>query len=82
LTGLKIAQEFNIRLVIQHGTEAHLVADEIKAAGVSVIIGPLLTNRAKVEMKEASLANAAKLWEQLVYFCFITVHPVIPIYVC
>lgn len=80
LTGLKIAAEFNIKLVIQHGTEAHLVADEIKEAGASVIIGPLLTNRAKVEMKETGLANAAKLWEQQVNFCFMTDHPVIPVH--
>ncbi|MGE5454649.1 MAG: amidohydrolase [Methylocystaceae bacterium] len=79
LTALGIAKEFGIKLVIQHGTEAHLVAKELKAQQVPVILGPLLTNRAKVEMKEISLANAARLWEAGVDFCFMTDHPVIPV---
>ncbi|MGE5381060.1 MAG: amidohydrolase [Methylocystaceae bacterium] len=79
LTGLSIAQEFGIKLVIQHGTEAHLVAEELKEAQVPVILGPMLTNRAKVEMKEVSLTNAARLWDKGVRFCFMTDHPVIPV---
>jgi len=79
LTGINIAREFGIKLVIQHGTEAHLVAEELKQAQIPVILGPLLTNRAKVEMKEINLANAARLWEKGIDFCFMTDHPVIPV---
>lgn len=79
LTALRISKEFDIELVIQHGTEAHLVADELVEAGVPVFLGPLLSNRAKVELKEISFKNAARLAQKGVQFCIITDHPVIPV---
>src|ERR1022692_2490510 len=42
-TAIRIAEEFGYELVIDHGTEAHLLADIIAAKGIPVIIGPLLT---------------------------------------
>ena len=79
LTALRIKDEFDIDLVLQHGTEAHLVAGEIARRGVTVCLGPLLTNRAKVEMKEVSFRNALRLQQAGVEFCLITDHPVVPI---
>ena len=79
LTALRIKDEFGINMVLQHGTEAHLVADELVRREVPVCLGPLLVNRAKVEMKEVSFKNAALLAARGVKFCFITDHPVIPI---
>ncbi len=79
LTALRIKDEFDIDLLIQHGTEAHLVADELFKRNVPVFLGPLLVNRAKVEMKEVAFKNARLLAERGVKFSFITDHPVIPI---
>jgi imidazolonepropionase-like amidohydrolase len=79
LTALRIADEFRIRMVIHHGTEAHLVADELARRDIAVVSGPLLVNRAKVEMKEISLENPAKLLASGVRFSFMTDHPVVPI---
>lgn len=79
LTALRIKDEFNIDMVIQHGTEAFMVADELAKRDVAVALGPLLVNRAKVEMKEVSFKNALRLAESGVKFSFITDHPVIPI---
>jgi len=79
MTALRIRDEFDIDLVIQHGTEAFLVADEIARRGVKVALGPLLVNRAKVELKEVSLRNALRLKAAGVSFCLITDHPVIPV---
>jgi Imidazolonepropionase and related amidohydrolases len=79
LTALRIKDEFDIEMLIQHGTEAALVADELVKRDVPVFLGPLLVNRAKVEMKEVSFKNAALLAERGVKFSFITDHPVIPI---
>ena len=56
-TAMRIADEFGYQLVIDHGTEAHLIADKIAAAGIPVIIGPLFTSRSKVELRNRSLAN-------------------------
>lgn len=38
LAALRVAQEFNIRLVLDGAAEAHLLVNEIKAAGVPVIV--------------------------------------------
>lgn len=79
LTALRIKDEFNLDMQLQHGTEAALIADELVKREVPVSLGPLLVNRAKVEMKEVSFKNAALLAERGVKFSFITDHPVIPI---
>lgn len=79
LTALRIKDEFDIELIIQHGTEAFLIADELVKRDVPVFLGPLLVNRAKVEMKEVSFKTAALLAERGVRFSLITDHPVVPI---
>ncbi len=79
LTALRIKDEFDFNLIIQHGTEAFLVADELVKRDVPVSLGPLFVNRSKVEMKEVSFASAFKLDKAGVKFSFITDHPVTPI---
>ncbi|NLV22797.1 MAG: amidohydrolase family protein [Syntrophomonadaceae bacterium] len=79
ITALRIMDEFHLDLLIQHGTEAHLVADELIKRQVGVFLGPLLVNRAKVEMKAVSFKNARLLAERDVKFSLITDHPVVPI---
>jgi imidazolonepropionase-like amidohydrolase len=79
LTALRIKDEFHIDMIIQHGTEAFLVADELARRNVPVFLGPLLVNRAKVEMKEVSFKNALRLEQSGVKFSIITDHPVVPI---
>jgi imidazolonepropionase-like amidohydrolase len=78
-TALRIADEFGYELVIDHGTEAHLVADLLAARGVPVIIGPLFTSRSKVELRNRSLANPGKLAQAGVTIAITTDHPVVPI---
>jgi imidazolonepropionase-like amidohydrolase len=78
-TALRIAQEFGYRLVIDHGTEAHLVAEQIAAAGVPVIIGPLFTSRSKVELRNRSLKNPGRLDAAGITIAITTDHPVVPI---
>jgi imidazolonepropionase-like amidohydrolase len=79
LTALRIKDEFGLNIIIQHGTEAFKVADELLKREVPVFLGPLLVNRAKVEMKEVSFKNASRLAQQGVKFALITDHPVVPI---
>ena len=79
-TALRIAGEFGYDLVIDHGTEAHLLADQIAAASIPVIIGPLLTNRSKVELRNRSLANPGRLAAAGVTIAITTDHPVVPIH--
>jgi imidazolonepropionase-like amidohydrolase len=79
-TAIRLADEFGYDLVIDHGTEAHLLADVIAARDVPVVIGPLLTSRSKVELRNRSLANPARLAAAGVRIAITTDHPVVPIY--
>ncbi len=78
-TALRIAAEFGYDLVIDHGTEAHLLADILAAKQIPVIIGPLFTSRSKVELRNRSLANPGKLAAAGVTIAITTDHPVVPI---
>ena len=79
-TALRIAEEFGYDLVIDHGTEAHLVADLLAARNIPVIIGPLFTSRSKVELRNRSLANPGRLAKAGVTIAITTDHPVVPIH--
>ena len=79
-TALRIAEEFGYDLVIDHGTEAHLVADLLAARNIPVIIGPLFTSRSKVELLNRSLANPGLLARAGVTIAITTDHPVVPIH--
>jgi imidazolonepropionase-like amidohydrolase len=78
-TAMRLAEEFGYRLVIDHGTEAALLADRIAKRGVPVMIGPLLTSRSKVEVRNRSIANPGRLAAAGVEIGIITDHPVVPI---
>jgi imidazolonepropionase-like amidohydrolase len=79
-TGLRIADEFGYRLVIDHGTEAHLIADVIAERGVPVVIGPLISARVKVELRNLSMANPGILAAAGVTIAITTDHPFLPIH--
>lgn len=57
---LRLAREFGIRLWLDGASESYLLIDEIKEAGVPVIIHPTMT-RAFREMENMSFETAAKL---------------------
>ncbi|MGH9067350.1 MAG: amidohydrolase [Acidimicrobiales bacterium] len=79
-TALRMAEEFGYDLVIDHGTEAFLIADVIAARGVPVIIGPLLTSRSKVELRQRTIASPGRLARAGVTIAITTDHPVVPIH--
>lgn len=77
---MRVADEFGYDLVIDHGTEGFLIADLIAERGVPVLIGPLLTSRSKVELRNRSLANPGRLAAAGVEISIITDHPVVPVH--
>ena len=79
-TAMRIASEFGYDLVIDHGTEAYLLADQIAAAGIPVVIGPLITSRSKVELRNRTLASPGRLAAAGVTIAITTDHPVVPIH--
>ncbi len=78
-TALRLADEFGYRLVINHGTEGHLLADVLAERNIPVIIGPLFTSRSKVEVNQRHLRNPGLLAEAGVKIAITTDHPVVPI---
>ncbi|WP_293694629.1 amidohydrolase [uncultured Agrococcus sp.] len=79
VTAVRLADEFGYDLVIDHGTEAHIVADLLAEKGIPVLIGPLFTSKSKMEVRGRSIGNPAKLAAAGVEISLITDHPVIPI---
>jgi imidazolonepropionase-like amidohydrolase len=79
-TAMRLADEFGYRLVVDHGTEAVQLADQLAERGVPVLIGPLLTSRSKVELRNRSLTNPGRLAAAGVELGIITDHPVVPIH--
>jgi imidazolonepropionase-like amidohydrolase len=78
-TAVRIAEEFEIEYTIEHCTEGHLIADWLAAKGARVTVGPSLTSKVKIELRNKTWDTPRKLWESGVHFCIITDHPVIPI---
>ncbi|OPZ74229.1 MAG: hypothetical protein BWY80_00673 [Firmicutes bacterium ADurb.Bin456] len=79
MTAVRIAGEFGVDLVIEHCTEGHLVAGKLAEKGIPVVIGPLLSNRAKVELQGITLGTASVLAKAGVRFAIMTDHPVVPV---
>lgn len=83
LTAIRIAKEFNIRITLDHFTEGYLIINRIKAdikeLEAGVIIGPLLSDRSKIELRNLSYTAPRTLYENGVKFAMMTDHPVIPL---
>ncbi len=79
MTALRIAREFGLRLVIEHATEGWKVADILAREQIPVVIGPIITNRAKVELRDRTIEAARCYREAGVRFAIMTDHPVVPI---
>ncbi|MDP4092472.1 MAG: amidohydrolase [Bacillota bacterium] len=79
LTAIRIAKEFNVRLTIEHCTEGHLIKDILAEEGVSVIAGPSLTDRSKVELRNQTIKNPGILSNMGIKVAIMTDHPCIPI---
>ena len=83
LTGLRLAKEFNLKVTIDHCTEGYMITDVLKdrllEQGAGIIIGPLLSERSKIELKNLSFEAPRVLEEAGIPFAMMTDHPVIPI---
>ncbi len=78
-TAIRIAKEFDIKPVLVHATEGHLIADILGTENVSAVSGPVICDRCKPEMKGLELKNTAELVKNGVKTAICTDHPVIPL---
>ena len=59
-TALRLQKEFNLRMILESAAEGYLLADQIKAAGVPVIVHPTM-RRTGGETENLTWENAARL---------------------
>ncbi|MBO1751850.1 amidohydrolase [Actinotalea sp. BY-33] len=78
-TALRLADEFGYRLVLNHGTEGHKLADVLAERDVPVIYGPMFTSRSKPELRDRAMTNLAAMAAAGVRVAITTDHPVVPI---
>ena len=57
LTAIRIAEEFNLDLTLEHATEGYKITDILAAKGIPVTAGPILFSRVKYELKEMTPKN-------------------------
>lgn len=82
LTALRIAREFEIRVTLDHCTEGYMIPELLKEGirdtGAGIIIGPLLCDRGKIELRNQSFKAPVTLYQNGIEFAMMTDHPVIP----
>jgi imidazolonepropionase-like amidohydrolase len=79
LTAIRIAKEFDLEITLDHCTEGHLIAEHVKASGSHAILGPTLTSRSKIELKNKTFETPGILHKKGIKIAIMTDHPVIPI---
>lgn len=79
VTALRLADEFGYRLVIHHGTEAHLLADLLASRDIPVVCGPLMASRSKNELRHRTPRTPAILDRAGVPVALTTDHSSVPV---
>jgi imidazolonepropionase-like amidohydrolase len=79
ITALRLAEEFKLDLRIEHCTEGHLIADELAGRNLKVSVGPTLTRRSKIELKNKTWKTYQELTNHGVEVSITTDHPYTPI---
>lgn len=76
-TAIRIAEEFGVKLTLEHVTEGHLIVEELHKSGYPLAVGPTMTNGSKFEMKHKSWETPVALSKAGCHVCIITDSPVI-----
>lgn len=78
VTAIRIAEEFDIEISLEHATEGHKIAGLIAAKGIPCAVGPSLYQRSKLETKDRSARTAGILANAGVKVALICDHPIVP----
>lgn len=79
LTAIRIAREFDVNITLDHCTEGYLIKDILAEKGLPAIVGPMLTDRSKIELRNQSVKTPAILSKQGIKLAIMTDHPCVPI---
>ena len=75
-TAIRIAKEFGVDMTLDHCTEGHLIADQIRESGFPAILGPDFASRSKIEVQNAAFKTAGILYQNGITVAITTDHPV------
>lgn len=78
-TVLRIKEEFDIDLTIEHCTEGHQIAEHVAKFNVPVSVGPTMSTRSKVELADKGWHTIKALLDAGVACSITTDHPVVGI---
>ncbi len=78
ITAIRIAKEFDVDITLDHCTEGYLIKDLLAEAGLPVIIGPMLTDRSKIELRNQNLKTPGILSKSGLKVAIMTDHPCVP----
>lgn len=78
-TAIRIAQEFDLKLTLDHCTEGHMIVEELLEEDYPLIVGPSLSERSKIELRNLTFETAGILSNAGKDICIMTDHPVIPL---
>ncbi len=79
-TAVRIAEEFGVRLTMEHCTEGHLIADYLAGKNLMAAVGPTMSCRPKIELRHMTWDTLRVFAEKGIHFCIITDHPVTPVH--
>ncbi|MBY0600091.1 amidohydrolase [Bacillus bingmayongensis] len=79
LSALRFAKEFNLDLRIEHCTEGHFIVNELANQHLKISVGPTLTRRSKIELKNKSWDTYHTLSKHGIEVSITTDHPYTPI---
>ncbi|MEN3008079.1 amidohydrolase [Pseudothermotoga sp.] len=79
VTAVRIAEEFNLKIVLEHCTEGYKLADFLASKKIPVVAGPLMTFATKLELRYMSMEALKILTQKNVLVALMCDHPVIPL---
>jgi len=78
LTAIRIAKEFDVDYTLDHCTEGYRILDYLQKENAKCILGPLITERGKIELNKLSFKAPVAFEKAGMKFALMTDHPVIP----
>lgn len=79
MTAIRIAEEFGLNYTLEHCTEGDKIKDYLAAKKIKTAVGPTLSSRSKLELKDLGWHTVAALNNAGVETSITTDHPILPI---
>ena len=73
-TAIRIGEEFDLWITLEHCTEAHLIADILAEKNLPITLGPTMTGKSKPELRNLSYEAYTELEKRGIEFSIMTDH--------